>query len=153
MNTPTTNYIEIDGEGKYIEDTDCREMAAQNTNAIQTINSKIPASASASNKMATAADVKTDTIQITKTQYYVSGNITVRTFGKLVQVTVQGLKTTTTGQDTEIATGLPEASLVAYQQVPNFGGQEMRLVCIGTSLLVSGGPAENAWGTIMYISK
>ena len=57
MNTPTTNYIEIDGEGKYIEDTDCREMAAQNAANITTINAKIPASASASNQMATAADI------------------------------------------------------------------------------------------------
>lgn len=153
MAEPTTNYIEIDGEGKYIEDTAARQGVSDNADAIAAINAKIPASASASNKMATAADVKTDTIQVTKTQYYVSGNIIVRTFGKLVQITVQGLKTTTTGQDTEIVTGLPEVSLAAYQQVVNFGGQEMRLVCNGISLLTSGGPAENAWGTIMYISK
>ena len=57
MNTPTTNYIEIDGEGKYIEDTDCREMATQNAEVIAAINAKIPASASASNKMATNADI------------------------------------------------------------------------------------------------
>ena len=57
MNTPTTNYIEIDGEGKWIEDTDAREMATQNADNITAINAKIPASASASNKMATMADL------------------------------------------------------------------------------------------------
>lgn len=41
MNTPTTNYIEIDGEGKYIEDTDCREMATQNAADIAEIKNKL----------------------------------------------------------------------------------------------------------------
>ena len=57
MNTPTTNYIEIDGEGKWVEDTDAREMATQNAAAIQTINSKIPASASASNKLLAKSEI------------------------------------------------------------------------------------------------
>ena len=57
MNTPTTNYIEIDGEGKYIEDTDCREMAAQNANAIQTINGLIPSGTTANNKLVNASQL------------------------------------------------------------------------------------------------
>lgn len=77
MNTPTTNYIEIDGEGKYIEDTDCREMAAQNANAIQTINSKIPASASASNKLLVSGEKRTyDTLSV-------GGLVTVTKLGNI----------------------------------------------------------------------
>ena len=57
MAEPTTNYIDIDGEGKWIEDTAAREGVAQNAADIETINSKIPASASASNQMATMADL------------------------------------------------------------------------------------------------
>lgn len=57
MNTPTTNYIEIDGEGKWVEDTDAREMATQNANNIETINSKIPAAASSTNKFATQSQI------------------------------------------------------------------------------------------------
>ena len=37
MNTPTTNYIEIDGEGKYIEDTEAREGVSQNAADITAI--------------------------------------------------------------------------------------------------------------------
>ena len=57
MAEPTTNYIEIDGEGKYIEDTEAREGVSQNAADITAINKKIPASASESNKMATYNDI------------------------------------------------------------------------------------------------
>lgn len=55
MNTPTTNYIEIDGEGKYIEDTDCREMA---TTAQQTIDNFIQAFFNPQNNATTDAPRK-----------------------------------------------------------------------------------------------
>ena len=38
MAEQTTNYIEIDGEGKYIEDTEAREGVAQNAADITAIN-------------------------------------------------------------------------------------------------------------------
>lgn len=57
MAEQTTNYIEIDGEGKYIEDTAAREGVNQNAADIETINAKIPASASASNKLLAKSEI------------------------------------------------------------------------------------------------
>ena len=41
MAEPTTNYIEIDGEGKYIEDTEAREGVAQNAADIANLISSL----------------------------------------------------------------------------------------------------------------
>ena len=41
MAEQTTNYIEIDGEGKWIEDTDAREMTAQNAADIAALNNSL----------------------------------------------------------------------------------------------------------------
>lgn len=81
MAETTTNYIEIDGEGKYIEDTDAREGVATNAAAIEEINAKIPSNASSSNKMLTAADrvsfTKTINIgRLTQSGWYSFGLIT-----------------------------------------------------------------------------
>ena len=58
MAEQTTNYIEIDGEGKYIEDTAAREGVAQNTAAIAAINEKIPTAATATNKLVDTDQLK-----------------------------------------------------------------------------------------------
>lgn len=41
MAEPTTNYIEIDGEGKYIEDTAAREGVTQNAADITALNNSL----------------------------------------------------------------------------------------------------------------
>ena len=41
MAEQTTNYIEIDGEGKFIEDTAAREVASQNAADIATLNNSL----------------------------------------------------------------------------------------------------------------
>lgn len=61
MAEQTTNYIEIDGEGKYIEDTEAREGVAQNAADIETINAAIA-------KIGTYLESKTDgSVQISST--------------------------------------------------------------------------------------
>ena len=76
MNTPTTNYIEIDGEGKYIEDTDCREMAAQNAADITTIKNNlgvISASEPSQTQQSVAGNYKTlRSINLQKGKYIVT---------------------------------------------------------------------------------
>ena len=57
MAEQTTNYIEIDGEGKYIEDTAAREGVSQNATAIQTINGFIPEGTAANNKLVNASQL------------------------------------------------------------------------------------------------
>ena len=44
MAEPTTNYIEIDGEGKYIEDTAAREGVSDNADAIAALKTSLNAS-------------------------------------------------------------------------------------------------------------
>ena len=154
MAEPTTNYIEIDGEGKYIEDTEARQGVSDNADAIAAINAKIPASASAANKMATAADVALTRKSVTTTEYYLGGSYTVYQFGKVVMVTVQGLSNRNAASgDTPVLSGLPIPAIAAYAVCFNPGGTEMRLCADNGQLLVSGGPAVNAWGTLVYISQ
>ena len=96
MAEPTTNYIEIDGEGKWIEDTTAREGVAQNAAAITTINAAIA-------KIGTYLESKTDgsiqigqsdtTVQeitLSKGVWLVRGQITntVLSDGKLTSVSI-----------------------------------------------------------------
>lgn len=76
MNTPTTNYIEIDGEGKWIEDTDAREMATQNAADIKTIQNNlgiISASEPSQTQQTVAGNYKTlCSINLQKGKYIVT---------------------------------------------------------------------------------
>ena len=60
MAEQTTNYIEIDGEGKYIEDTAAREGVSQNAVQINAIQEVIPSGTAANNKLVNINQLTTE---------------------------------------------------------------------------------------------
>ena len=101
MAEQTTNYIEIDGEGKYIEDTEARQGVSDNADAIAAINAKIPASASASNKLLVSGEKRI------YTNLSVEGSVTVTKLGNLNFINLADCKSGTFNLSD---VGLPYAS-------------------------------------------
>ena len=123
MAEQTTNYIEIDGEGKYIEDTAAREGVSQNAADIAAINGKIPASASASNKLTTQDEVIT-VKTLSATVIYEGTIVKVVRAGKTVMINVFCNNVPVTfNTRTLMASGLPKpANGISPFGFSNWGG-------------------------------
>ena len=93
MAEPTTNYIEIDGEGKYIEDTAAREGVAQNAADIEAIQNVIPSDTATNNKLVNASQLSETVISNVKRKEITNKTITLAQGGFASWSAVSGIET------------------------------------------------------------
>ena len=139
--------IEAGGEVRTVKDTTARQGVAANSAAITEINEKIPATASASNQMATATDVS-KSIPTSQSGTLPNG-IKWSRWGKVVTITVTG--EFTDGQQLD----LPFTPLInttfMLTWITSLVGWGIINVLKKLELHIVTGP--NIYGTITYITS
>ena len=139
--------IEAGGEVRTVKDTTARQGVATNAAAIEEIVTKIPASASASNKMATASDVS-EAIPTSQTGNP-SPNVTWSRWGKVVVLTVSG--EFTDGQQIDLPfTPLAPNSNILFWGSTTVGWMDIKVTKKAIIHIVSG---SSVFGTITYITS
>ena len=137
MNTPTTNYIEIDGEGKYIEDTDAREGVSQNAVQINAIQEVIPSGTAANNKLVNATQLLESFNQTTaEVASFVSGSLHLVKINKIVFASFENIKLPDSG-NVSIPEGFMPKNLVVFNPTSAINAIAMPGIMIGSNGTIS----------------
>ena len=139
--------IEAGGEVRIVKDATARQGVAANANAIAGSNEKIPAAASASNKMATARDVS-EVIPTSQTGNP-SQKVAWSRWGKVVVLTISG--EFTDGQQIDLPfTPLAPNSNILFWGSATVGWMDITVTKKAIIHVVSG---PSVFGTITYITS
>lgn len=139
--------IEAGGEVRTIKDTTARQGVAANATAIEEIVAKIPNTASASNKMATATDV-TESIP-TSQNGTTSQKVAWSRWGKVVVLKLKG--TFTDGEEIDIPFAPPTDNSFLLVWATTIVGWADILPTKKALIHITSG--TNAFGSITYITS